>query len=180
MTNMRYGQVVSSGSGGEVPPALTSSAYYRRMRLHTASTLDLPVRYTKACKLITNSNTCQDHQSNESPLLSRFQIVSVPSKDLRTSTLAWLPPLPTLILHYGRWLETKVKNIIFSARVLNLICPTLRELWQAQSSWAPHLRSSSRWPWRPCCPTWGQPPTPPPTQEVKVGLPRRWYFLELS
>ena len=75
------GQVVSSGSGGEVPPALTSSAYYRRMRLHTASTLDLPVRYTKAY-----SNTCQDHQSNESPLLSRFQIVSVPSKELRTST----------------------------------------------------------------------------------------------
>ena len=46
------GQVVFSGSGGEVPPALTSSAYYRRMRLHTASTLDLPVRYTKAYKFL--------------------------------------------------------------------------------------------------------------------------------
>ena len=51
--NSGAGLVVSSGSGGEVPPALTSSAYYRRMRLHTASTLDLPVRYTKACKLIS-------------------------------------------------------------------------------------------------------------------------------
>ena len=34
----------SGGGGGGGGPALTSSAYYRRMRLHTASTLDLPVR----------------------------------------------------------------------------------------------------------------------------------------
>ena len=47
------GQVFFSGSGGEVPPAMTSSAYYRRMRLHTASTLDLPVRYTK---IYSNTN----------------------------------------------------------------------------------------------------------------------------
>ena len=35
------------GSGGGVGAALTSSAYYRRMRLHTASTLDLPVSITQ-------------------------------------------------------------------------------------------------------------------------------------
>ena len=60
------------------------------------------------------SNTCQDHQSNALPPLSRFQIVSLPSKELRTSTLAWPPPPPTLILHYGRCLKT-TKSIILSS-----------------------------------------------------------------
>ena len=36
------GDISGLGSGGG--QTLTSSAYYRRMRLHTASTLDLPVR----------------------------------------------------------------------------------------------------------------------------------------
>ena len=73
-----------SGGGGGGPP-MTSSAYYRRMRLHTASTLDLPVRVWFLIKI---------------DLFQQY----VCSKDLRTSTLAWSHPLPTHILPWERFL----------------------------------------------------------------------------
>ena len=70
---------------------MTSSAYYRRMRLHTASTLDLPVS-----KFDSNIN----HQF-------------VRSKDLRTNTSVWSHPLRTHTL-----LSERYKNHLLQYSIL--------------------------------------------------------------
>ena len=85
------GDISGSGSGGGGGPALTSSAYYRRMRLHTASTLDLPVR-----KFYSNR---------------KQQFVC--SKDLRTNTWAWSHPLRTHTL-----LSERYKNHLLQYSIL--------------------------------------------------------------
>ena len=78
---------------------MTSSAYYRRMRLHTASTLDLPVRFL--------SLSFRYHPSKND---SKQQFVH--SKDLRTNTLVWSHPQPTLILLSERCRETTLLHYV--------------------------------------------------------------------
>ena len=69
------------------------------MRLHTASTLDLPVRFL--------SLSFQYHPSKNE---SEQQFVR--SKDLRTNTLVWSHPQPTLTLLSERCKETPLVHYV--------------------------------------------------------------------